>query len=105
MVLISFKMTDWHTVGLILISLLIMQGFIYAVEYSGHVNALSPDAPVWSVFLRYTVTGYAISLSTAFYILWTFGSIDYMPLMEQLRAAVVLGVPAAVGASASRLIL
>jgi len=105
MLLISFKMTDRHTSALILVSLLIMQGFIVAVEYSGHTNALSPDAPVWSVFLRYTVVGYAIALLISFYILWTFGSIDGMPFMEQLKAAVVLGVPAAVGASASRLIL
>lgn len=104
-VLISFKMTDWHTAALILFSLLIMQAFIYAVEYTGHTNALSPDAPLWSVFLRYTVVGYAIVLLISFYILWTFGSIDAMAPMEQLKAVVVLGIPAAVGASASRLIL
>ncbi len=105
MVLISFQMSDWHTIGLMLVSLFIMQAFIYAVEYSGHANALSPDAPLWSVFLRYTSVGYAIVLLISFYILWTFGSIDGMAFMEQLNAAVVLGVPAAVGASASRLIL
>ena len=105
MLLISFKMTDWHTIALILLSISIMHGFIVAVEYSGHANALSPDAPFWSIFLRYTVTGYAIVLLISFYILWTFGSIGGMPFMEQLKAAVVLGVPAAVGASASRLIL
>jgi uncharacterized membrane protein len=82
-----------------------MHGFIHAVEYSGHSNALTPDAPVWSIFLRYTVTGYAIVLLISFYILWTFGSTDGMPPMEQLKAGVVLAVPAAVGASASRLIL
>lgn len=105
MLLISFKMTDWHTIALILLSISIMHGFIVAVEYSGHANALTPDAPFWSVFLRYSVTGYAIVLLISFYILWTFGSIGGMPFMEQLKAAVVLGVPAAVGASASRLIL
>ncbi len=105
MVFISFKMSNWHTIATILSSLLIMQGFIYAVEYSGHSNALSPDAPLWSIFLRYTIVGYAIVLLIAFFILWTFGSTDGMPFMEQLKVAVVLGVPAAVGASASRLIL
>jgi len=105
MVLISFQMTDWHTILLALLSLLIMQGFIYAVESSGHENAISPGSPMWSIFLRYTIVGYAVVLLISFYILWTFGSIDGMAFTEQVKAAVVLGLPAAVGASASRLIL
>ncbi|MEJ7848000.1 MAG: TIGR02587 family membrane protein [Pyrinomonadaceae bacterium] len=105
MVLISFQMTDWNTVLLALLSLAIMHGFIYAVESSGHANAISPDSPMWSIFLRYTVAGYAIVLLISFYILWTFGSLDGMGFAEQVKAAVVLGLPAAVGASASRLIL
>ena len=105
MVLISYQMTDWNTVLLALLSLAIMHGFIYAVESSGHENALSLDSPMWSIFLRFTVTGYAIVLLISFYILWTFGSIDGMAFTEQVKGAVVLGLPAAVGASASRLIL
>lgn len=105
MVLISFQMTDWHSIALVVVSLLTMHGFIYAVESSGHENALSPGAPMWSLFLRYTVVGYAMALLISFYVLWTFGSIDEMGFIEQLKASVVLGVPAAIGASASRLIL
>jgi len=105
MVLISFQMTDWHSIALALLSLLIMHSFIYAVESSGHENALSPGAPIWSIFLRYTVVGYAMVLLISFYVLWTFGSLDGMAFAEQLKATVVLGVPAAIGASASRLIL
>ena len=105
MVLISFQMTDWQTVLLALLSIVIMHGFIYAVESSGHENAISADSPMWIIFLRYTVAGYAIVLLISFYILWTFGSIDGMAFTEQVKAAVVLGLPAAVGASASRLIL
>ncbi|MBC7898659.1 MAG: TIGR02587 family membrane protein [Saprospiraceae bacterium] len=105
MVLISFQMTYGHTVALALISLLLMHGFIYAVESSGHENAISAGAPMWSIFLRYTVVGYAMALLISFYILWTFGSISDMAITEQIKAVVVLGVPAAVGASASRIIL
>ncbi len=105
MVLISFQMSDWHTVGLVILSLTIMHGFIYAVESSGHENALSPGSPMWSLFLRYTVVGYAIVLVISFYVLWTYGSLDGMGFSEQLKAVVVLAVPGAVGASASRLIL
>ena len=105
MILISFTMTVWQTVGLMVLSLALMQGFIYAVEYTGHSNALSPDSPLWSVFLRYTVVGYAMVLLVSFYVLWTFGSLDGMGSVEQLEAVVVLSLPGAVGAGASRLIL
>ncbi len=105
MLLISFKMSAWHSVALIVVSLAIMQGFVHAVEYSGHSNALTPSAPSWSVFLRYTVVGYAVVLLISYYILWTFGSLDGLGAVEQLGAVIVLGLPASVGAAASRFIL
>ncbi|HVF48114.1 MAG TPA: TIGR02587 family membrane protein [Pyrinomonadaceae bacterium] len=105
MYLISFIMSDWHLTAVMLFSLVVMHAFIHAVEYSGHANALSPNEAEWSVFLRYTVVGYAMILVVSYYILWTFGSIDGMGAYQQLKATAVLGVPAALGASASRLIL
>ncbi len=104
-ILISFQMSVWHTIGLALLSLFIMHGFIYSVESSGHDNAISNDSPMWSIFLRYTIVGYAIVILISFYILWTFHSLDGLGFVEQVRAVIVLGVPAAIGASASRLIL
>lgn len=105
MFLISYLMTDWHTVGLMAFTILLMHAFVYAVEFSGQEKVLSPDTPFWSVFLRFTVVGYAIVLLVSFYILWTFGSIDGLGVEEKLKAVVVLGVPAALGASASRLLI
>ncbi|MEJ7624697.1 MAG: TIGR02587 family membrane protein [Pyrinomonadaceae bacterium] len=105
MILIGFKMTEWHTIAVLVISIAVMHAFIHAVEYSGHGNALSPDESEWSVFLRYTVVGYALVLVISYYILWTFGSLGGMDFTQQIKTAVVLGVPAAFGASASRLIL
>lgn len=104
MVLISYQMTDWHTVALIPATLLIMHGFVYATEFSGGTE-LTPDTPWWSAFLRFTVVGYAISLLIASYLLWTFGHLDGMHLGNALRVVVVLGLPAAIGAAAARLIL
>jgi len=103
--LISYQMTEWHTLALIVVTLLLMHAFVYAVEYRGHEKAILPDTSFLSLFLRFTVVGYAIALLISFYILWTFGSIDDMAFAEQIKAAIVLGFPAAVGASASRLIL
>lgn len=105
MFLISFLMTDWHTVGLMIFTILLMHAFVYAVEFSGQEKVLSPDTPFWSVFLRFTVVGYAIVLLVSFYILWTFGSLDGLGFEEKLKSVVVLGVPAALGASASRLLI
>lgn len=105
MVLISYQMSDWHTVGLMVFTMLVMHGFVYAAEFSGQEKNLPPDTPFWSVFLRFTVVGYAIVLLVSFYILWTFGLTDDLGFEEKLKAAAVLGFPAALGASASRLIL
>lgn len=105
MILISYQMTDWHTVGLMIFTLLLMHAFVYAVEFRGHQKLLSPDVPLWSMFLRFTVPGYALVLLISFYILWTFGLIDGMGFEEKLKAVVVLAFPGALGASASRLLL
>ena len=105
MVLISYQMTDWHTLALAAATLLLMHAFVYAVEYRGFEKEISSDTSFLSGFLRFTVVGYAIVLLISFYILWTFGSIDDMAFAERLKATIVLGFPAAIGASASRLIL
>ncbi|MGI8639899.1 MAG: TIGR02587 family membrane protein [Pyrinomonadaceae bacterium] len=105
MVLISYQMTDWHTLALAFITLLMMYAFVHAAEFRGHEKVISSDKSFLSVFLRFTVVGYAIVLLVSFYILWTFGSIDDMALAEKIKVTIVLGFPAAIGASASRLIL
>jgi len=105
MTLISFQMTDWHTLALIAVTLFLMHAFVYAVEFRGREKTNVRGRSFWRGFLRFTVVGYAIALVISFYVLWTFGSIDDMWFAEKIKAAVVLGFPAAVGASASRLIL
>lgn len=105
MMLISYQMTDWHTLALIIVTLLMMHAFVYAVKYRGHEKAIFPNHSFLTSFLRFTVVGYAIVLLISFYVLWTFGNIDDMAFAEKLKAVTVLGFPAALGASASRLIL
>lgn len=102
--LISYQMTGWHTPALAVGTLLLMQAFSYA-EFRGGEKKDAHAASFWSVFLKFTVVGYAIALLISFYILWTFGSLDGMGWAQQLEAVIVLGLPAAVGASASRFIL
>lgn len=105
MILISYQMSDWHTLLLIAVTLAMMHAFVYAVEFRGSEKTKSPHKSFTKTFLRFTVVGYALALLTSFYILWTFGSIDDMAAAEKLKTIVVLAFPAAIGASASRLIL
>lgn len=104
MVLISYQMSDWLTLTLVGVTLLMMYAFVYAVEFRGHEKTSSRKSFL-NVFLRYTIVGYAVALLISFYILWTFGSIDEIDFAEKIKASIVLAFPAAVGVSASRFIL
>lgn len=105
MMLISYQMTHWHTLALAVATLFMMHAFVYAVVFRGFEKEVSPGTSFLNSFLRFTIVGYAVVLLISFYILWTFGSIDDMAFAEKIKATVVLGFPAAIGASASRLIL
>ncbi|MDQ3057826.1 MAG: TIGR02587 family membrane protein [Pseudomonadota bacterium] len=102
MVLLAYKMTAWHTLALMALTLLLMHGFV-----GGHVyrERESQGATHFSVFARFTIVGYALALSISAYVLWTFGRLDGLALEPAIQAVVVLGLPAAIGASASRMIL
>jgi putative integral membrane protein (TIGR02587 family) len=104
MVLIAYQMSPWHTLLLVPVTLMVMHAFVFATEFSGSTT-LSPDTPWWSAFLRFTTVGYAISLVTACFLLWTFGHFDGLAWQQAIRVSTVLGLPAAIGAAAARLIL
>jgi len=102
--LIAFKMTAWHSLALAFLSLGIMHAFVYAVGFRGQAHA-APGTPGWSLFLRFTVAGYALVLLVSLYVLWTFDRTSGMGFAEIITAAVVLSFPGAIGAAAARLIL
>ncbi len=102
-ILIAYKITDWHALGLVLLSLAIMHAFVYAVEFRGQAE-VKPGTPFWSVFLRYTVVGYAIALLISLYVLWTFGRSDGTSFEHLMMGAIVLAFPGAIGAAAARLV-
>lgn len=103
MILISYQMTPWHGLALALVSLTLMHAFVYSVEFRGQ-SLVPAGTPAWSVFLRYTVVGYAICLAISAYVLWTFGRYDGLSY-EMMAVTVVLAFPAAIGAAVARLIL
>jgi putative integral membrane protein (TIGR02587 family) len=102
--LIAFKLPALHALVLTPMSLLLMHAFVYAVEFRGESD-IPAGTPQWSVFVRFTVAGYAVALAVSAYVLWTLGRTDGIALSEAVVLTLVLGVPAAVGASAARLIL
>ncbi len=101
-VLLAFTTEPWREIAIVFVSLALMHGFVYAVEFRGGSQS---TGVFWSEFLRLTVTGYAIVLIIALYLLWTFGRADGSGFEETVSAMIVLGFPCAVGAAAARLIL
>jgi len=104
MVLLSYMMDPWREIALVLLSLMAMHAFVYSLEFRGRPRP-HPEVTFWSLFLRFTVVGYALVLVTCLYLLWTFGRTDGSGINEIITAVVVLGFPCAIGAAAARLIL
>lgn len=104
MVIIAQQMSDYQAAGLAVLSLVVMHAFVYAVQFSGTPH--TPEGtPRWSLFLRFTIPGYAIALLMSVHILWTFGRLDGLSLQTAVATTVVLGFPAAIGAAAARLVI
>ena len=101
---LAVRMGPGGAAALALVSVVLMHAFVYAVEFHG--QASRPEyATVVSEFLRLTVVGYALALLISAYVLWTFGRTEGLDVVELIRATVVLGFPASIGAAAARLIL
>lgn len=104
MILISYLMSEWHAIALVGASILVMHGFVFAVEFKGG-SELSRQTPWWSALLRFTLPGYAIAAAIALFLLWVFGRTDDLGVEMIVMAVVVLAFPGAIGAAAARLIL
>lgn len=104
MMLISYQMSKWHAVALVVLSLALMDGFVFAVGFAGG-SALSPQEPWWSGLVRLTLPGYVIAIAISVYLLWVFSRTDGLDADGIVMAAVVLAFPSAIGAAAARLIL
>lgn len=104
MMLISYQMTEWHSLCLVALSVGLMHGFVFALGFAGG-SEVSPNASWWSPFLRLTLPGYVIAISVSLYLLWVFARLDGLHIDSIVMATVVLAFPSAIGAAAARLIL
>ncbi len=100
MILIGFKMTGWHAVALVAVSIGLLHALVFTVGFAGQKAAERP----WPCFLHFTLAGYGIALMVSLYVLWTFGRLD-SGLSDTIRSVVVLGFPAALGAAIARLVV
>jgi putative integral membrane protein (TIGR02587 family) len=87
-----------------LVSLVVMHGFVYSAEFRGRERRRR-GAGAWGSFFRFTVPGYAIAVLMSAGVLWVFGRFEQTDVAIAMRMALVLGLPAAVGAAAARLVL
>jgi putative integral membrane protein (TIGR02587 family) len=103
-ILIAHVMTPWHAIALLLVSLLVMHAFVYALEFKGQ-HERAAGVSLSGEFISFTVVGYLIALAISAYMCWSFGRFDGMSFAAALQMSFVLAFPAAVGAAAARLVL
>jgi putative integral membrane protein (TIGR02587 family) len=104
MLVIALKMTAWHAIAMGMFSLVVMHAFVFVVKFRGQ-EQIPDESSQSSVFLRFTIPGYAIALLVSVFCMWVFGRSDGTAMEETLVASTVLAMPASVGAAAARLIL
>lgn len=100
MLVIGFKMTPWHSLALVGLSLLTLHALVFSVGFAGQAT---PGGPI-ADFLNFTLAGYGIALIVSLYVLWTFGRIDG-DFSAAIRSVAVVGFPAAIGAALARLVV
>ncbi len=104
MILIAFKMTPWHALALIFLSILVLHAFVYALGFRGQEPA-PEGSSIMQCVINFSIVGYGIALLVSLYVLWTFGRTDGASLSQIAMMTVVLGFPSALGAASARLIV
>lgn len=103
MVLIAYKMTAWHALALILLSIAVLHAFLYSLGFAGQKQRRG-DAS-FSLWVSSSLAGYGVALLVSWYMLWTFGRTDGNSLEQIAMMVVVMAFPSALGAAAARLIV
>jgi putative integral membrane protein (TIGR02587 family) len=104
MILISFQMSPVQSILLVLISIMLLHAIVYTVGFKGQETPVGPTG-FWGIFMRFTITGYAIAAATALYLLWTFGRIEGTSITQVVAMVAVLAFPGAIGAAVARLVV
>jgi putative integral membrane protein (TIGR02587 family) len=102
--IITHGLVAWQCLVIVAVSLVIMHAFVYGVDFLGQ-ESQPEHRGFLGEFVLYTIVGYVLALLVCLYVLWVMSQIDDQNLVEILKTVVTLGFPAALGASAARLIL
>ncbi|HWQ11571.1 MAG TPA: TIGR02587 family membrane protein [Roseiflexaceae bacterium] len=101
--IIALEIGPWRLLGLVALSLALGAVILHYAEFSGARRFVRADGPLNA--LSGAVVTYAVALVVSAAILWFFGRFDGVSPGLCLAQAVVLGMAAALGASAGRLLL
>lgn len=104
MIFISYRMTPWDSALLVIASILLLHGFVYAVGFKGQEKPPGPTG-FFSLFFRFSIVGYAIAVLVSLYLLWTFGRTGHTSWSQVASMVAVLAFPGSVGAAIARLII
>ena len=104
MVAIAFKMSAWHALAMIALSIVVLHAFVYALDFRGE-EELPQGMSGLTGLLVFTIAGYGMALLVSLYVLWTFGRTDGASATQIAMMVTVLGFPAALGAGTARLIV
>ncbi len=104
MMLISFRMSAWHSIVLIAISILLLHVLVYNVGFRGQERPQGANGAT-SIFLRFTLVGYALAVLVGLYLLWTFGRAEGASPAQLASMVAVLAFPGALGAAIARLVI
>lgn len=104
MVLIAYKMTPWHALSLIALSVAALHAFVYVLGFKGQEQF--PEGMSRGVgVLAYSFAGFGIAVLVSLYSLWTFGRTDGASVPQIAMMTSVLSFPSALGAGSARLIV
>ncbi len=104
-VMIAAEASRWKVLGLALVSLGLCALVLFYSGFRGSDRTHPEDERSWTTVVSRTFLNYAVALVASAFILWFFGRFAGASLATCLAQTVVLGVAAALGASAGRLLL
>ncbi len=102
--LVPFSTDPWHMLGSVVLTLVVMHAFVYSMEFHGAPQP-AEETPWWSPLVRFTGPAYGVALGVSLLLLWVFGRLESASFEWVVMRAVVLGIPAGLGAAAARLVL
>lgn len=99
---IASAVSGWQLLALVAAGLLLTAVISFYSDFAGSGGG---ERPSLGAIVRGVVIGYAVALCVSAALLWFFGQLDDLALLPALERVVVLSAPAALGASAGRLLL